>query len=183
MVVVRTETRTVVIRESETPDLPRIEALYDSSFPDEHLVPLVRTLLDGRSDVCSLVATDGAAIVGHAVTTKCSAGEREARVALLGPLAVAPDVQRQGIGSALVRECLQRLAREQVAAALVLGDPGYYGRFGFAAEADITPPYQLPDEWRGAWQSIHLRAADAPPVAGALHVPAPWRPESLWLPQ
>jgi hypothetical protein len=39
---------------------------------------------------------------------------------------------------------------------LVLGDPAYYGRFGFAKETAIQPPYPLPEAWDGAWQSLVL---------------------------
>ena len=53
----------------------------------------------------------------------------------LAPLAVLPDRQRRGVGSALVRAALARAREGGGAAAFVLGDPAYYGRFGFSAEA------------------------------------------------
>ena len=63
----------------------------------------------------------------------------------------------------------------------VLGDPNYYGRSGFLAEIEVSPPYPLPAEWDGAWQSIRLGDAEPPPE-GTLQAPAPWTKPELWLP-
>lgn len=169
----------IEIRESAPGDRAAIEALYPEVFPQENLLPLVSTLLKARGSVLSLVALHGQALVGHGVFTMCSIKGSRARVALLGPLAVAPAVQKQGIGSALVRAGLQRLVRDGVASVFVLGDPSYYRRFGFAPETRVAPPYALPEDWRGAWQSRRLGAV-APPGAGTLCVPPPWREPALW---
>ncbi len=115
------------------------------------------------------------------VFTACSLGGYPDAFALLGPLAVAPALQKAGIGSALVRNGLDLMAAAGVRGVFMLGDPGYYGRFGFKADARIAPPYPLPDAWRTAWQSIALdRDGDAP--AGTLKVPEPWRQPALWGP-
>ena len=53
---------------------------------------------------------------------------------LLGPLAVNPDCRRRGIGSTLMRHALSEARRRGHAAVLLVGDAGYYGRFGFSAE-------------------------------------------------
>ena len=63
----------------------------------------------------------------------------------------------------------------------VLGDPAYYGRFGFEPDDRVAPPYPLPQEWRSAWQSLSLCGNDRP-ARGTLSVPPPWRQPALWAP-
>ncbi len=171
----------IEIRESDPADTAAIERLYPAAFPDEDLLPLLRNLLADRDDVTSRVATAEDTIAGHVVFTACSLGGYPDAFALLGPLAVAPALQKAGISSALVRDGLDLMAAAGVRGVFMLGDPGYYGRFGFKADARIAPPYPLPDAWRTAWQSIALdRDGDAP--AGTLEVPEPWRQPALWGP-
>ena len=102
-------------------------------------------------------------------------------VALLGPLAVSPEVQRSGIGSALVRAGFETARHAGAVRVEVLGDPAYYGHFGFAEDRTITPPYAIPDEWKPAWQTIAL-TKDGTNLTGRLLPPSPWMQERLWLP-
>ena len=169
------------IRESTPGDLSALRALYPAAFPDEDLVPLVEALLAEPAGVLSLVAIEDGVVAGHVVFADCSVTGGAARVALLGPLAVAPARQRQGIGRALVEAGLARLGSGGAAAVFVLGDPGYYGRFGFRTESDVKTPCPIPLEWAGAWQSIRLRDG-AEPLTGTLAVPAPWQDPALWAP-
>lgn len=169
------------IRDSLQSDLASIEKLYPDAFPDEDLLPVVRELLEEESNVLSLVAIVDRALVGHVIFTTCGVAERTEMVSMLAPLAVAPAVQKRGVGSALVYEGLRQVKEAGAIAVYVLGDPTYYGRFGFEAEADVTPPYDLPEEWRGAWQSISLTTT-AQALRGMLDVPQPWRQPALWLP-
>ena len=129
----------------------------------------------------SLVGTIGTQIVGHAVFTICGVAGTRVRTALLGPLAVAPARQRQGIGSAMVQSGLQRLGEEGINQVYVLGDPDYYRRLGFLPESGVMPPYPLPPEWDGAWQSLDL-AQTGTPYAGRLSVPPQWQQPALWAP-
>jgi predicted N-acetyltransferase YhbS len=69
--------------------------------------------------------------VGHAQFSRAWVGESP--VALLGPIGVHPESQRRGIGSALVRAGLGEAGRRGEPAVILLGDPAYYGRFGFVA--------------------------------------------------
>ena len=133
------------------------------------------------SGILSLAGILDATLVAHVLFTQCTLVEPGAACALLGPLAVAPAQQRQGIGSALVHEGLRRLEKAGVASVYVLGDPAYYGRLGFAPELHVTTPYPLPAEWAGAWQSRSLGEA-VPPSEGALDLPAPWLQPGLWAP-
>ncbi len=169
------------IRESVPKDAALIERLYPNAFPDEDLSPLVRDLLSEAPIVLSLVGMADTALVGHAIFTTCGIAGRPDKVALLGPLAVAPAWQRQGIGSALVLAGLQRVETAGASRVYVLGDPAYYERFGFEPDADVTPPYPLPEAWRGAWQSLSL-GGNKPRPRGKLAVPQPWRQQALWAP-
>ncbi len=171
----------IKVRESLSNDLGSLEKLYPDAFPDEDLLPLVRELLGEASGVVSLVGLADQAVVGHVIFTTCGIARRPEKVALLAPLAVAPDCQRQGIGSALVRAGLGRVEDAGAQQVYVLGDPAYYGRFGFAPDERVTPPYPLPEQWRSAWQSLSLRAS-MPHLHGKLSVPHPWRRPALWAP-
>lgn len=171
----------VRIRAGAPQDLAAIESLYPQAFPAEDLLPLVRDLLREPAAILSLVAVAGSRLVGHVIFTACGVAGSDARCALLGPLAVTPDHQQRGVGSALVRAGLQRLEDAGVSQVLVLGDPAYYGRCGFAPEPHVEPPYSLPAEWTGAWQSKQLGTGTAPP-RGRLMLPRTWLRPALWLP-
>jgi len=147
---------------------------------------MLNELLAEETGILSLVAVAGADVVGHVIFTDCAIDGVSARVALLGPLLVTPDRQRQGIGGRLVRDGFRRLEQAGTGWVYVLGDPAYYSRLGFQAEDDVAPPYsvpadELPVEWQGAWQSVSLRD-DGKPPQGRLLVPQPWRQEAMWLP-
>jgi len=169
----------IEIREGEPRDVPLIEALYPQAFPEEDLLPLVKELLEEASTVYSLVAIVGGVLVGHVIFTTCEIAGNTDKVALLGPLAVAPAHQRQGIGSVMVNAGLARMKNAGMDCVLVLGDPAYYGRFGFEPDDGVTPPYPLPDEWHDAWQSRSL-SQEKKPIHGKLIVTQPWRQKALW---
>lgn len=171
----------VEIRESAPDDGAAIEALYPEAFPDEDLLPLVRDLLREPSVTLSLVATSGATLVGHVIFTECHVAESSGTDALLAPLAVKQAWQRQGIGSALVRAGLLLLQDAGVNQVYVLGDPAYYARLGFRAETGAMPPYELPPEWAGAWQSQSLAGVPRS-RPGKLLLPRAWLNPALWAP-
>lgn len=174
-------TQGLQIRESIPGDNATIRKIYPAAFPEEDLLPVVSDLLDDQSSVLSLVAIADGVPAGHICFSTCGIAAVTDRVALLGPLAVAPALHGEGIGSALIRDGFVRLKKAGITRVFVLGDPAYYSRFGFMPEADVTPPYALPDEWRDAWQSVSLTATVEPP-SGILSVPPPWREPALWGP-
>lgn len=169
------------VRESRNSDRPAIEQLYPAAFPEEDLVPLVQRLLADPAIALSLVATSGDQVVGHAMLTTCRLSGSSRRAALLGPVAVAPAAQRQGIGSALIESGLERIEDAGIDVVCVLGDPAYYGRFGFEPGCRISPPYDLPAGWHDAWQCRALTDHGVPDSA-ALSVPPPWDDAALWRP-
>lgn len=96
----------------------------------EHLiVDALRTA--GALDL-SLVADVEGRILGHIAFSKASVGDSDSDWYLLGPVAVLPDSQAQGIGSALVEIGLAELRARGAAGCVLVGDPDFYSRFGFA---------------------------------------------------
>lgn len=167
------------IRTSTFEDIESIKEMYTRAFPDEDLVPLIIKLLDNRNDVLSLVGTIEEAVVAHLTFTMCSVNSSSKRVALLAPLCVDPAHQKAGVGTMIVENGLERIKSQQIALTLTLGNPKYYGRFGFAAEETISAPYPIPEEWAAAWQSL-LLGDDLEPPSGKLVVPDLWLHEELW---
>ena len=165
------------IQKSTEDNKTEILSLYQAAFPEEDLLPLVHDLLGAKSDVFSIVAKFEDKIVGHAALTVCSIDETA--VALLGPIAVLPEMQKQGIGSSLIYEGINILKSEGLSKVCVLGDPNYYKRFGFAGEQSITTPYPIPEEWKDAWQSMDLNEKNKN-LEGVLKVPAMWQQPELW---
>ncbi|MEM9139843.1 MAG: N-acetyltransferase [Pseudomonadota bacterium] len=152
--------------------------LYPLAFPGEELRPLIRRLW--ADDVDMLVAEVSGSIAGHIAFSACRIDGADGQAALLGPLAVHPAHQRRGLGRALIDAGLAGLRDSGVLVCCVLGDPAYYGRYGFRAEAGLAPPYRLSEAWRPAWQSLTL-GQDAVPE-GKLTVPEAWRDPALWAP-
>jgi putative acetyltransferase len=97
------------------------------------------------------------AVVGHVVCTRARLAG--APVLGLGPLSVHPDHQRRGVGSALVHAVLGAADALDEPLVVLLGDPAYYGRFGFrpAHELGITPPVA---DWVDHFQARPLTAYD-----------------------
>jgi putative acetyltransferase len=107
--------------------------------------------------ILSLVAESDGAIVGHILFSPVSlAGSSGLKLMGLAPMAVAPGHQMQGVGSALVREGLERCRQSGVAAVVVLGHPEYYPRFGFlpSVRFGIGSEYDVPEE---AFMAIELQ--------------------------
>jgi putative acetyltransferase len=98
--------------------------------------------------IISLVAEEDANIVGHILFSPVMlAGEGSPTLMGLAPMAVVPARQRQGIGSSLVSEGLERCRRINAAAVVVLGHPEYYPRFGFVpgSRLSLRCEYDVPE--------------------------------------
>lgn len=161
-------------------ELEPLNILYSSAFPEEDLLPLIQDLHNDTQNMFSFVFEEEGDIIGHICFTVCHINADEHTLALLGPMAVAPNKQKQGIGSLLIQHGLQFLSERKFNKVMVLGDPNYYGRFGFSQEHAISPPYPLPKEWQNAWQSIALPKAVEKNISGHLMVPPPWQKPELW---
>ncbi len=96
---------------------------------------IVDALRDAGALSLSLVAIEAGKVAGHVAFSPVTIAGREAGWLGLGPASVRPDLQRRGIGSALIRAGLDQSA---AAGCVVLGDPGYYARFGFVPDPGLT---------------------------------------------
>lgn len=127
-------------------DRDAIRVIHAAAFGGNAEADLVDALRAEGDLLLSLVArTDE--LAGHLAFSPLSLSETPSvKACALAPLAVLPDYQRQGIGSALVEDALQRLADEGVDLVVVLGDPDYYSGFGFSTEAaaNLRTPYDGP---------------------------------------
>jgi putative acetyltransferase len=135
----------VKIRPERPDDIAAIQAVNRQAFGQADEAVLVDALRDGGFAVASLVAEDAGRIVGHILFSRLpvAAGGRIVEGAALAPMAVMPDRQREGIGSALVRAGLVACRAAGIAAVVVLGHPDYYPRFGFSAS-----PMPATPSWR-----------------------------------
>jgi len=86
----------------------------------------------------SLVAERDGVVVGHVAFSPVTISDGSAGWYGLGPIAVLPEWQRQGVGTALIREGLARLKSLGAAGCVLLGDPRYYSRFGFANDPALV---------------------------------------------
>ncbi|HWU00502.1 MAG TPA: N-acetyltransferase [Terriglobales bacterium] len=108
------------------------------ALQSEHL--LVDQLRADGALTLSLVAERNGAVVGHLAVSPVQISDGSKNWFGLGPVAVAPRHQRRGIGSALVRYGLEMLRQEKAAGLVVLGEPRFYQRFGFRADASLVLP-------------------------------------------
>jgi putative acetyltransferase len=126
--------RGLVIRPAESEDAGEIRGLLALAFETADEAVLVESLRRSDDRVLELVATHEGALVGEIFFSRLRiVGEESHFDALaLGPLAVAPERQRTGIGTALVENAHHMLREGGESLSVVLGDPAYYGRFGYA---------------------------------------------------
>ena len=128
----------IAIRPATGGDVAAIDALRRRAFPAEDEARLVQRLCIDGDMVLTLVADDEetgalAGMIAFSRMDVAIAGKPIAAVAL-APLAVEAAWRKQGVGEALVQAGIAQLADAGGVLAFVLGDPAYYGRFGFAAE-------------------------------------------------
>jgi predicted N-acetyltransferase YhbS len=150
----------ISIRKERPPDAAAREALLDEAFGKRRWRKSSQRLRDGRTPAEGLafVATDGKRVIGTARlwTLVCDTGEP---ALLLGPVAVAPDCRNRGVGAALVRRAIADATRLGHRAIVLVGDPPYYGRFGFSAEK--TAALRMP----GPFERHRLLARELVPGA------------------
>lgn len=142
----------MIIRAEVPADIAAIHDVETGAFGRAEEADLVDALRANGACTLSLVAEIENQIAGHIFFSpmRLQSDENEncfnGALIGLGPLAVLPDYQKRGIGSALVREGLQQLRKAGHDAVAVLGDPAYYGRFSFveANTYNLRCKYQVP---------------------------------------
>lgn len=133
---------TFSIRTEATADRAAIVVVTTAAFRDEpHSQGTEAAIVDGLRSAgaltLSLVAVSEAGeVIGHIGFSPVTTGMAGTWLGI-GPLSVRPDRQRKGVGSALVRAGLDHVRQTATGVALV-GDPDYYGRFGFAARPGLV---------------------------------------------
>lgn len=113
------------------------EAFRDAPHSDGTEAAIVDGLRRAGALTVSLVAVEAGEIVGHVAFSPITIAGADRGWYGLGPLAVRATGRRRGIGAALVRAGLDRLRSLGASGCVVLGDPGYYARFGFAPDAGL----------------------------------------------
>lgn len=141
MITIRTE------REEDYSDVRKVNEL---AFGQSSEANLVEALRERARPYISLVAADDEKIVGHIFFSPVMIQSDDDSFTAMGlaPMAVLPELQKQGVGSLLVREGLKECLRIGHDIVVVLGHADYYPRFGFvtAKQKGISSQYDVPDE-------------------------------------
>ena len=143
----------ISLRSERPADVDAIRRLNEAAFPTPAEGRLVDLLREAGRLTLSVVATAGDRIVGHVALSPITVDGEEAGLGL-APLAVDAAHRRQGIGAALVEYALAPCRDLRTPLVVVLGEPSYYGRFGF----EPASPHGLTDEYGGgdAFQVLWL---------------------------
>jgi putative acetyltransferase len=147
----------VIIRQEKPEDLSAIRLVNEQAFEQPDEANLVDALREGGKVSLSLVAEQKKRVVGHILFSPVvivSEGEQFPALGL-APMAVLPELQRQGIGSLLVKHGLNKCREAGHKCVIVLGHPDYYPRFGFvpASRYGIKCQFPAPDD---AFMAIEL---------------------------
>ncbi len=131
------------LRTETAADQKEIQALVVAAFKQKNEADLVDRLRSAGALTLSIVAERDGVIVGHvAVSPVTIVGREDAKWFGLGPIAVSPDCQRQGIGAALMHKALKETAAIGGQGMVLLGNPAYYARFGFQPSTDFGLPWE-----------------------------------------
>ncbi len=157
------------IRAAMPADREAIRLVEEHAFGQQAEAGLVDALVAEGDAVIELVAVEEGQVVGHILFSRLyvSNGGHDFAAVALAPLAVEPSMHGSGIGGALVREAHLRLKQAGETLAIVLGEPAYYGRFGYTHEraAGFESDYQCDALQALAW-------GDAPEVGKLVYATA-----------
>ncbi|MEQ9812738.1 MAG: N-acetyltransferase [Azospirillaceae bacterium] len=127
---------------------------------------IVDALRETGTLTVSLVAEADGQIVGHVALSPVTVAGEDVGWFGLGPVSVRPERQGQGIGGALVRAGLTRLRAQGARGCVVLGDPGYYRRFGFTHDPALRFAGAPPEYF------LRLSFSGTPPAGEVIYQPA-----------
>ena len=157
-----------IIRIEEPGDAAAIHALVAAAFPTDAEARLVDALRAAERLQLSLVAEQVGELVGHVAFSPVDLRDASATGGTgLAPVAVAASHRRRGIADRLIREGLARCRSAGLTWVVVLGDPAYYGRFGFVPASR----HGLADTYGGgdAFQVLALVDDGLPSAGGTVH--------------
>ncbi|MFN6516000.1 MAG: GNAT family N-acetyltransferase [Nostoc sp. CreGUA01] len=140
------------IRRETFTDYPAIALVNTLAFGQDNEAKLVERIRNSHRYIpeLSLVAEIEGMVVGHILFSYIDlVDEQTLQVLGLAPLAVRPEFQRQGIGSALIKAGLKIAETNKEAVVIVLGHPEFYTRFDFQASViyGIESPFPVPEEF------------------------------------
>ncbi len=147
----------IVVREENPEDAATIHAVTAAAFlpvpysdhSEQHIVDALRAA--GALEI-SLVAEMSGTIVGHIALSPVTISDGTSAWFGLGPISVVPEHQGKGVGSTLMHKALALLRSQQANGCVLLGDPAYYGRFGFK----VTDGLMFPGGPAEYFQSLHM---------------------------
>jgi putative acetyltransferase len=158
------------IRDERPGDVAAIREVNRRAFAQDEEGRIVDALRANGAATLSLVAIDDDVVVGHIMFSPLFVGAVQG--AALGPMAVAPSQQRQGIGSRLVEIGIELLRSMGCPFTVVIGHPEFYPRFGFQPAAS----YGLTCEWEVPAEAFLVKVLNSE-VAEHLHGMAQYRGE------
>jgi predicted N-acetyltransferase YhbS len=170
--------RRVRVRHERRGDVAAREQLLDAAFGADRFAKSSERLREGRVPASGLafVAMEDDRMIGTIRLWSITAGPNRPCL-LLGPLAVAAAAQNRGIGATLMQHALRKAASRRYSAIILVGDIGYYSRFGFSAE--MTGALCMP----GPYECDRLLGCELVPEAlqGARGMIAAYHPrQSRW---
>ena len=140
----------ITIREEYPKDIAAIRDVNQQAFGQLQESQLIDNLRANKGILLSLVATLNDHVIGHVLYSPVSVSANGDNIigAGLGPMAVLPEYQRQGIGSKLIDAGNQILQKSGFPFIVVLGHPEYYPRFGFkpAGTYGLKCEWDVPDD-------------------------------------
>lgn len=156
----------IVLREMTANELVLVGTIHASAFGRDEEARLPHAIVSAGHDVISVVAALGDYLVGHALFTALQGADR---ALALGPVAVVPEHQGEGVGSRMIRFGLELAEERGWRSVFVLGEPEFYGRLGFRAElaAGAVVPWAGP-----AFQALELEPGALKGWSGLLVYPA-----------
>jgi len=159
---------TISIREEEPGDISAIQAINERAFGQREEVDIVDRLRESCDELLSLVAECDGEVVGHILFSPVVTESERGAVRGMGlaPMAVLPEYQRKGIGTALAERGLEILRERSCPYVIVVGHPGYYPRFGFISASQRGIECQWPGVPDGAFMILVLDESAMEGVAG-----------------
>lgn len=144
--------------QAETPaDAEAVEALVLAAFGPGRFAKTAERLRERAGIAAGFVVRDGDRIVGSVRLWKITVGQTPAL--FLGPIAVDAASRRAGLGADLVAACVTHAKAMGTAGVLLVGDPPYFARFGFAAAPNVRLPGPV-DPRRIMWLPVGVQAVE-----------------------
>jgi putative acetyltransferase len=164
----------ILIRQETLTDHEAIRHVNCLAFGQDAESRLVESLRDGGYLRVSLVAVKQEKVVGHILFSNLTiiTEARTIPALALAPMAVLPEFQKRGVGSALVRRGLEVCKEQGHKIVVVLGHPQFYPRFGFSSKlaAALSSPFSGGD----SWMALELLPGALADVAGKVEYPPPF---------